>query len=54
MYNVRDILSCSAETEEIYQRWKAGKLTNAEAAKECGMPITLNRQKASMHLFFPM
>lgn len=25
---------------DVYQRWSVGKLTNAEAAKECGMPVS--------------
>ena len=25
---------------DVYRRWSVGKLTNAEAAKECGMPVS--------------
>lgn len=34
---------------DVYQQWKDGKLTNAEAAKECGMPITSFRYRAGAY-----
>ncbi|MCD8192763.1 MAG: recombinase family protein [Oscillospiraceae bacterium] len=33
----------------IYQRWKAGKLTGTAAAKECGMPLATFRYKANIY-----
>ena len=33
----------------VYQRWKAGKITGAAAAKECGMPISTFRYRASVY-----
>ena len=33
----------------VYQRWRAGKITGAEAAKECGMPISSFRYRASVY-----
>lgn len=30
---------------DVYQRWRAGKLTNEEAAKECGMPVSSFRYR---------
>lgn len=34
---------------EVYQRWTAGKLTNAEAAKECEMAISSFRYRAKVY-----
>lgn len=34
---------------EVYQRWAAGKLTNAEAAKECGMANSSFRYRAKVY-----
>lgn len=34
---------------EIYERWKAGKLTNAEAARMCDMPVASFRYRAKAH-----
>lgn len=31
---------------DVYLRWRAGKLTNEEAAKECGMPVSSFRYRA--------
>ncbi|MCD8374094.1 MAG: recombinase family protein [Oscillospiraceae bacterium] len=33
----------------VYQRWKAGKLTGTAAAKECGMPLATFRYKANIY-----
>ena len=33
----------------VYQRWKAGKINGAAAAKECGMPISTFRYRASVY-----
>ena len=33
----------------VYQRWRAGKITGAAAAKECGMPISTFRYRASVY-----
>lgn len=33
----------------VYQRWKAGKITGVAAAKECGMPISTFRYRASVY-----
>ncbi|MCD8016202.1 MAG: recombinase family protein [Oscillospiraceae bacterium] len=33
----------------IYQHWKAGKLTGTVAAKECGMPLATFRYKANIY-----
>ena len=33
----------------VYQRWRAGKITVAEAAKECGMAISTFRYRASVY-----
>lgn len=33
----------------VYQRWRAGKITGAEAAKECGMAISTFRYRASVY-----
>ena len=33
----------------VYQRWKSGKITGVEAAKECGMPPTTFRYKAKIY-----
>ncbi|MCM1189933.1 MAG: recombinase family protein [bacterium] len=35
--------------QEVYLRWEARKLTNAEAAKECGMPVSSFRYKAKLY-----
>ena len=32
-----------------YQRWKAGKITGAAAAKECGMPLSTFRYRAEIY-----
>jgi len=34
---------------EVYQRWTAGKLTNAEAAGECGMAVSSFRYRAKVY-----
>ena len=34
---------------EIYLRWKNGELTNAMAAKECGMPVSSFRYRAKTY-----
>lgn len=34
---------------EIYTRWRAGKLTNEEAARECGMPVSSFRYRAKVY-----
>lgn len=34
---------------EIYKRWEAGKLTNAAAAKACGMPVASFRYRAKAY-----
>lgn len=34
---------------DVYQQWKAGRLTNAAAAKECGMPIASFRYRARVY-----
>lgn len=34
---------------EVYQRWTAGKLTNAEAAEECGMAVSSFRYRAKVY-----
>ncbi len=31
---------------EVYQRWKSGRLTNEEAARECDMPTASFRYRA--------
>lgn len=31
---------------DVYKRWRTGKLTNEEAAKECGMPVSSFRYRA--------
>ena len=33
----------------VYQRWKAGKITGAAAAKECGMPLSTFRYRAEIY-----
>lgn len=35
---------------DVYQRWKAGKLTNEKAARECGMPTASFRYRANLYL----
>ena len=32
-----------------YQRWKAGRITGTEAARECGMPLSTFRDRAAMY-----
>lgn len=32
-----------------YQRWKAGKITGTQAAKECGMPLSTFRYRAKIY-----
>ena len=32
-----------------YQRWKAGKITGAAAARECGMPLSTFRYRAELY-----
>ena len=34
---------------EIYQRWKGGKITGVEAAKQCGMPMSTFRYRAEIY-----
>lgn len=34
---------------QVYQKWKSGKITGVEAAKECGMPPTTFRYKAKIY-----
>lgn len=34
---------------EIYRRWESGKLTNAEAARECGMSTSSFRYRAKIY-----
>lgn len=34
---------------DCYQRWKAGKITFAIAAKECGLPLSTFRDKAQVY-----
>lgn len=34
---------------EVYQQWKAGKLTNAKAAEECGMAVSSFRYRAKVY-----
>lgn len=34
---------------DVYKRWKAGKLTNTEAANECGMPTASFRYRAKVY-----
>ena len=34
---------------DVYQRWRAGKLTNEAAAKECGMPVSSFRYRAKVY-----
>ncbi|MBP5717743.1 MAG: recombinase family protein [Abditibacteriota bacterium] len=33
----------------VYQRWRAGKITGLEAAKECGMPMSTFRYRAEIY-----
>lgn len=33
----------------VYQKWKAGKITGITAAKECNMPLTIFRYRASQY-----
>ena len=33
----------------VYQRWKAGKITGTAAAKECGMPLSTFRYRAEIY-----
>lgn len=34
---------------DVYQRWRAGKLTNEAAAQECGMPVSSFRYRAKVY-----
>lgn len=34
---------------DVYKRWRAEKLTNEEAAKECGMPVSSFRYRAKAY-----
>lgn len=34
---------------EVYQKWKAGKLTTAEAARHVGMPVSTFRYRTSVY-----
>lgn len=34
---------------DVYERWSVGELTNAEAAKECGMPVSSFRYRAKAY-----
>ncbi len=34
---------------DVYQRWKAGKITGTTAAKECGMPLSTFRYRAEIY-----
>ena len=34
---------------QVYQKWKSGRITGAEAAKECSMPPTTFRYKAKIY-----
>ena len=34
---------------QVYQKWKSGRISGAEAAKECGMPPTTFRYKAKIY-----
>ncbi len=34
---------------DAYQRWKAGKITGTDAAKECGMPLSTFRYRARVY-----
>lgn len=38
-----------ANFHDVYQRWMAGKLTNEEAARECGMPTASFRYRAKAY-----
>ncbi len=33
----------------VYQRWRSGKITGTEAAKECGMPLATFRYRADIY-----
>lgn len=33
----------------VYQRWRAGKITGAAAAKKCGMPLSTFRYRAEIY-----
>lgn len=35
--------------QAVYQRWKAGEITGAAAARECGMPLATFRYRAKLH-----
>lgn len=39
----------SANFHAVYQKWKAGKITGITAAKECCMPLTSFRYRASQY-----
>ncbi len=34
---------------DAYQRWKAGKITGTDAAKECGMPLSTFRYRVKVY-----
>lgn len=34
---------------QVYQRWKAGKITGTLAARECGMPLSTFRYRAEIY-----
>lgn len=38
-----------ADFHDVYQRWKNGKITGSEAAKECGMALSSFRYKAEIY-----
>lgn len=38
-----------SDFDEIYQKWKAGELTGAAAARQCGMPLSTFRYRAKTY-----
>lgn len=36
----------SDDFHSVYQRWKNGRITGPQAAKECGMPLVTFRYRA--------
>ena len=38
-----------ANFHEVYQRWRAGKITGTTAARECGMPLSTFRYRAEIY-----
>lgn len=38
-----------ANFHDIYQRWRAGKITGTTAARECGMPLSTFRYRAEVY-----